>query len=649
MNTINEFPNSLTQDEKRFGSSEYSVQSTTLRAGQLSMIYENGAIRSVLMGGHEIIRMIYSAVRDKLWLTITPIISEETHDIRADSFLITYQCRYQSGDIDFVASFRIQGNTNNSVIFEMHGEALSSFHKNRIGFCVLHPIEGLAGMPCIITHSDLSEQQHSFPRYIEPHQPFKDVIGMKWKCSSNIQSELKFTGDIFETEDHRNWTDASFKTYCTPLYLPFPVFIDKGEKNYQKVELQVNVNHDIVDPGNEVSIQVNPGESIKMPAIGIGRSTRKISIQPEEILLFKHLVFDHYRFDIYLFDKCWRQTANIAVQEAIQLGYGLEMALFFDENFHTQLEDFIRWVKTGISNIARIIIFHKSISSTPNELLEVVVSKLRKTVPEISIGGGTNANFAQVNRARPAMDLVDFIAFSIHPQEHAFDNLTLIENLEAQKYAVESAKQISVGKPVVISPVSLRRRFNANIENFESPSNGTIFPSQVDKRQMSLFGALWTMGSIKYLFESGAESVTWFETLGERGLMQGQIPAQWPGEFKSVPGMIFPAWHVFDFLLKHKYYRVVTSISSHPLLVEILAMANEKNLALLLTNFTSSPIKATIKGLRGKATWYKVCEENFTKAVLDIYWNEKEFHQQISLQEALTINPYSINFLVQEF
>ena len=29
-------------------------------------------------------------------------------------------------------------------------------------------------------------------------------------------------GDSWETEDHRNWTDASFKTYSRPLALPYP-------------------------------------------------------------------------------------------------------------------------------------------------------------------------------------------------------------------------------------------------------------------------------------------------------------------------------------------------------------------------------------------------------------------------------------------
>ena len=37
-------------------------------------------------------------------------------------------------------------------------------------------------------------------------------------------------GDVFETEDQRNWTDASFKTYCPPLRLPFPRPFEDGEE-----------------------------------------------------------------------------------------------------------------------------------------------------------------------------------------------------------------------------------------------------------------------------------------------------------------------------------------------------------------------------------------------------------------------------------
>jgi hypothetical protein len=62
--------------------------------------------------------------------------------------------------------------------------------------------------------------------------------GMKWTTADNLQMELTFEGDIFETEDQRNWTDSSYKTYSTPLSLPFPVSVTKGEKINQRISCQ---------------------------------------------------------------------------------------------------------------------------------------------------------------------------------------------------------------------------------------------------------------------------------------------------------------------------------------------------------------------------------------------------------------------------
>jgi len=47
---------------------------------------------------------------------------------------------------------------------------------------------------------------------------------------------LSFAGDSFELEDQRNWGDASFKTYCTPLRLGFPRAIKAGTEIAHRVE-----------------------------------------------------------------------------------------------------------------------------------------------------------------------------------------------------------------------------------------------------------------------------------------------------------------------------------------------------------------------------------------------------------------------------
>ncbi len=111
-----------------------------LRAGHLSMIYENGNLRHISSDGHELLRMICMAVRDREWITVNPRISGEEFSVFPDSFSISYVAYYCSGNIMFFAKFRITGYSDSSLVFRFDGKALRDFEKNRIGFCVLHPV-----------------------------------------------------------------------------------------------------------------------------------------------------------------------------------------------------------------------------------------------------------------------------------------------------------------------------------------------------------------------------------------------------------------------------------------------------------------------------------------------------------------------------
>ena len=134
----------------------------------------------------------------------------------------------------------------------------------------------------------------------------------------------------------------------------------------------------------------------------------------------------------------------------------------------------------------------------------------------IPVGGGTNIYFNELNRNRPDPERLDVIAYSVNPQIHAFDELSLVESLEAQGETARSARAFSPSTPVVVTPVTLRPRFNAVAVIEETTEQGGL-PRQVDPRQMSLFGAAWTVGSVKSLAEAGAAAMTYFETTGWRG------------------------------------------------------------------------------------------------------------------------------------
>jgi hypothetical protein len=79
----------------------------------------------------------------------------------------------------------------------------------------------------------------SFPRYVWAQQPFQDLKAISHEVAPGVRARIAFEGETFEMEDQRNWADASYKIYSTPLRLPFPVELKKGAKVAQSVTLTV--------------------------------------------------------------------------------------------------------------------------------------------------------------------------------------------------------------------------------------------------------------------------------------------------------------------------------------------------------------------------------------------------------------------------
>ncbi len=117
---------------------------------------------------------------------------------------------------------RITGNANGLITFDVTAEPRTPFLTARCGFAVLHPLEGIVGQPAIIEHVDGSREQAAFPDLIAPLQPFKEIRAIEHAVAPGVTARCLMTGDVFEMEDQRNWSDASYKTYVRPLALPWP-------------------------------------------------------------------------------------------------------------------------------------------------------------------------------------------------------------------------------------------------------------------------------------------------------------------------------------------------------------------------------------------------------------------------------------------
>jgi hypothetical protein len=244
--------------------------------------------------------------------------------------------------------------------------------------------------------------------------------------------------------------------------------------------------------------------------------------------------------------------------------------------------------------------------TTPPGLMRLARERLRPALPGVPVGGGTDMYFTELNRTRPDVSLMDVVAFSTNPQVHAFDDLSLVETLEAQGDTVRSARALADGKPVVVTPVALRYRWPVHGPIQTAPGE---LPFQVDARQLSLMLAGWTVGSVKYTAEAGAASLTYYETTGWRGLVETERGSPLPERFPSEPGMVFPVYWAFRELARLRGGAIVACSSTAPLRAIGLALASGDGLTVLVANLTPAETRVTLTGLRGEATVRAVVDE----------------------------------------
>lgn len=610
-------PEKFSKNVYLYGKDETLPTQLLLRAGPLQIMYEEGNLRYIYVGETELLRMMYSAVRDHNWGTVAPQISNEQITIHEHSFSITYDSTYQAGDIHFLGRYTITGNENGKITFAMEGEALTSFKKNRIGFCILHPASA-AELPCRITTLQRQEKEGEFPKYISPHQPFIDIKKFSWEISENTTALLEFEGDIFEMEDQRNWTDASYKTYCTPLSLPFPVRLQKGDKIQQTITFNVlgKVPAVAFSPKPlEFIIPENPDQYLALPLLGVGKSSEGVSLTESEITLLKNAKFSHYRVEVKFAQNEWKKLFLQAIEEARKLLLPLEIALHFKNNIEQELKDFLEVCAIHQPHVKYLLLFLTGTKSTPRHLIKTILPPLRNHLPNVAIGGGTDYFFTELNRERASTEGLDFLTFSLNPQVHQFDNLSLIETLAAQSHTIESARQFANGLPIHVSPVTFRMRANPNATGPAPEVVQGALPPQADVRQMSLFGAVWTLGSLKYLAESGAGAITYYETVGMRGFMQG-IDLPVAQAFKAVPHQVFPLYFVFRELSKYPQAQVIPACSSRPLQVDGLVLQTKSERIIFLGNMQAEAKEITIRNVGSQPSIKILDEENVADAVL---------------------------------
>jgi hypothetical protein len=540
----------------------------------------------------------------------------------------------RQGEIDFAWKGTIIGTSQGTITFRMDGVARSTFLKNRIGFCVLHPAIA-AGAPCIVEHMGGTLEKANLPVYIVPDQPvppFAEMQAMSHEVMPGVWAEIRFKGDVFEMEDQRNWTDASYKTFCTPLWLPYPVEIRKDTRVKQSVTLTLKDERPAVGSQTEpvstqspsLTLTLEPASAVPLPLIGLGVASHAGTLSERELIRLKALHLHHLRVDLRLWEPDYLIALRRAAAQARALGIPLEAALFVSENGEVELPQLRRVLDEVMPIVGLWLIYPAKEYFGGGSPAEKVVTLTRKYLadfePTALFGAGTNADFIFMQRTLPPFDQLDRVCFAINPQVHAFDNASIIESLETQSIAVLSARRLAKGLPVVVTPVTLKPRHNPYATGPIPPVTPGQLPPNVDVRQMSLLGAGWTLGSIKYLAEGGAHSITYYETTGWYGVMETEAGSPLPQQFPSLPGAVFPLYHILADVAdiaggEFTGGEVVRFTSSDPLKVNGLAIRKNDRMCALVANLSAEPQVFVVRGL-GACSRVRYLDETNAEAAM---------------------------------
>ena len=159
-------------------------------------------------------------MRDRNWSTPVPEISNLKIDESGGGFKVEVDalCRHSDGDLAWHGEY--SGARDGTIRCIGTAKTDRDFLTCRTGFVILHPAAGRRRKAMKIEHVDGTIEQATIPEQILSDQPFLLVRAMTHEPMPGVTAQIRMEGDAWETEDHRNWTDASFKTYCRPLVLP---------------------------------------------------------------------------------------------------------------------------------------------------------------------------------------------------------------------------------------------------------------------------------------------------------------------------------------------------------------------------------------------------------------------------------------------
>ena len=598
---------------KYFGTESPPVATQRLQAGLLSAELDAGNLRYIRYGGVEVMRAISYVVRDSIWGTYNPTVQNLTVQQDETQFQVSYHAICQDDQQEIHYDARITGHADGTLQFEASNDAKTDFWTRRVGFVVLHALDGVAGCPVEVLHTDGSSEKSVFPELVEPWQPFFDIRALTHEPVPGLRVACTMEGDTFEMEDHRNWTDASFKTYVRPLAAPAPFTIKAGERIDQSVSLKISGSAPTAASETVGPVTITLGEtSGVMPKIGLGVHPRRAAAALDVADLIKQagpqvLICHFDPRDGHSIDdlRCFKKLG-----EASEADLVLELVVPCENDYRQELAGIADQVRqAGVSFSAITVapgadlIAGVPFSDFPKvPPLSDLYRAAREVFPGVAIGGGSFSYFTECNRRRPQAEDIDYLSHVTCAIVHAADDRSITETLEAVPYVIATARSFSGGKPYWVGPSAIASR--------HSPFGGSPAPNphgeritmvRLDPRQRGLLGAAYYMGYIARMAAGDLAQVTLSAPVGEFGIVYRKMDWAQPW-FDDADAQVYPAYHIIAGMAAAAGAERIMATSSAERDVLALAYRAEQTLVLWMVNLGGEARQVDIEGLPGGDT-----------------------------------------------
>jgi hypothetical protein len=475
-----------------------------LRAGPLYAEYHRGDLWSARFGDVPALDRLYVRIRDQAWGTV-PMSAELAALDRAGSTFRVVARLCWGAEPWATGTLEVTGSAS-----ELCACATITFHRRvrlqRAGLNLHHPLAGTVGR-AYHWADGRSSGSGTFPAVIHPQlrdqAGYLPMIGpfrrLTVGTGPHSQLTMDFAGARFETEDQRNWTDASFKTYGPPVDRQEPRWHEAGSVIRQTVLITARAAGPAAarpSPRTTASpavIRIGAGTEPPLPPVGVTAS----SLWPGPDAAPGLTGPDHVRVDV------WPDSAAPAGQLRHTLaairdgGLCLELALHGGAEAHGPVARVLRLAQ-GIPVRAILALGPGTDPVTPG-FAAMVRDLARQAGLPAPVAVGTAGHFSEINRFRETIRHAGPLVWSTTPQVHETDDLTIMQAAPIVGQTVASAARIWPDQGRAVSCI----RFTAgphtgpsagpHTEASSRPHAGPGRGPAADPRAAGPFAAAWLL------------------------------------------------------------------------------------------------------------------------------------------------------------